>query len=323
VAKPALLIATTGWDVESWARRIRVTLPDHPILCAERDGQYGGPEEALTAVHYVLAWKPRQDLLDRLPDLRVLFSLGAGVDHIFGLPHLPDVPIVRIVDRDLTARMTEYVTWQVLHHLRRGFDYAEQKAGRAWRDLPQPAARHVTVGLMGLGVMGSDAAEVLVRLGFNVRGWARTPKHLPGVEAFHGPKELDAFLSGTDILVALLPLTSETEGLINGALLSKLRRTGPLGGPVLINAGRGGSQVETDIIAALRDGTLKGASLDVFQTEPLPAHSLLWDVPNVTITPHVAAASDPEALAIQVGQQIMAFERGEPLRNVVDPARGY
>jgi glyoxylate/hydroxypyruvate reductase len=321
--KPAVLIATTGWDVESWARRVRAALPEHTILCAERDGSYRGSSAALEEVGYVLAWKPRQDLLDSLPELRVLFSLGAGVDHLFALERLPQVPVVRIVDRDLTARMTEYVTWQVLHHLRQGLSYAELKQAGIWRHLDQPPARHVSVGIMGLGVMGCDAAEVLLRLGFQVRGWSRTEKRLEGVETFHGPEQLEAFLAGTDILVALLPLTAETRGLIDLLLLRKLRRDGPLGGPVLINAGRGGSQVEADIAQALSDGTLRGASLDVFETEPLPPDSPLWALPNLVITPHAAADSNPEALAAQVAGQILAYERGEPLRNVVDPARGY
>jgi len=321
--KPALLVATKGWDVESWARRIRHLLPEHPILCTERSGVYAGPEAGLAEVAYILAWKPRQDVIDRLLGLQVIFSLGAGVDHIFALPRLPDVPLVRTVDPDLTARMMEYVVWQALHHLRRGHAYALQQSEHLWRDLPQPAARHVTVGIMGLGVLGRSAAEALIHLGFKVRAWTRQPKQAPDIELFHGPDGMDPFLAGVDILVALLPLTPATTGLINLALLKKLRREGPLGGPFFINAGRGRSHVEADIVEALRDGTLAGASLDVFETEPLDVESPLWDLPNVVITPHVAAVSDPEALAGQIAEQIRRFERGEPLRNLVDPRCGY
>lgn len=321
--KPAVLVATKGWDVEGWAHRIRRLLPDRPVLGTERSGVYSGPEEDLRDVAYILAWKPRQDVIERLPSLRVIVSLGAGVNHVFALPRLPDVPIVRIVDPDLTARMTEYVVWQVLHHLRRGHAYARQQSEHVWRDLPQPAARHVAIGLMGIGVLGRSAAEALIRLGFPVRAWTRNPKDIPDVEVFHGPDGLDAFLAGVDILVALLPLTAATAGLIDLAILRKLRSEGPLGGPVFINAGRGRSHVEADIVAALRGGTLAGASLDVFETEPLPAESPLWDLPNVVITPHVAAASDPEALTVQIAEQILRFERGEPLRNLVDSRHGY
>jgi len=233
------------------------------------------------------------------------------------------VAIVRIVDPDLTARMSEYVAWQCLHHLRRGFEYNRQQAARVWDDLPQPAAREVTVGIMGLGILGADAADVLRRIRFAVRGWSRTPKTLDGVECFSGASGLDAFLGGTDILVVLVPLTKDTRGLVDGALLKKLRRDGALGGPVLINAARGGVHVEADVVDALADGTLLGASLDVFEKEPLPPESPLWGCDNLLITPHVAAVSDPAALSGQLAAQIRAFERGEPLRNRVDRSRGY
>jgi glyoxylate/hydroxypyruvate reductase len=324
--KPSILVATKGsgsWDPERWAERIRSLLPGRTILTTNGKGIYEGAEAPLRDVHYVLVWKPKQPTLDRLPALRAIFSLGAGVDHIFALPRLPAVPIARIVDRDLTMRMTEYVVWQVLDHLRRGPAYRRlQREGR-WDEFEQPAAAHVTVGLMGLGIMGADAAEVLLRLGFQVRGWSRTKKIFPGVETYAGEPELDAFLAGTDILVSLLPLTPETKNFIDINLLRKLRRDGPLGGPILINAGRGGSQVEADIVGALEDSTLVGAGLDVFQTEPLPADSPLWSFGNVTITPHVAAVSDAQALARQIADQIEAFERGEPLRNCVEQERGY
>ncbi len=321
--KPALLVATKGWDPESWAERFRALLPGRTILATERGGIYPGPDDRLADVRYILAWKPQQATIDRLPALEVIFSLGAGVDHIFALPRLPDVPVVRIVDDDLTGRMTEYVVWQVLDHLRRGPFYRHRQAERRWKETRNPAAREVTVGLMGVGVMGRAAADVLLKLGFKVRGWTRSPGEAPGVELFSGPEHLDAFLAGTDILVSLLPLTRETRGLVDASLLRKLRASGPLGGPVFVNAGRGGTHVEADIAAALADGTLAGASLDVFGEEPLAAESPLWGHANLTITPHVAAVSDPPALARQIAEQIEAFERGEPLRHRVDRERGY
>ena len=321
--KPALLVATKGWDAETWAERLRARLPDRVILATGRDGIFHGPEAALAAVNYVLVWKPLQETLDRLPGLRAIFSLGAGVDHVLALPRLPDVPVVRIVDADLTRRMTEYVVWQCLDHLRLGRAYRRQQREHRWRDVEPPAAREIAVGIMGLGVMGTSAAEALLGLGFGVRGWARTPRAVPGVETFAGADGLDAFLSGTDILISLLPFTPGTRHLVDLALLKKLRRTGPLGGPVFINAGRGGTHVEADVVAALSDGTLSGASLDVFEEEPLSPKSPLWDFDSVTITPHVAAVSDPVALARQIADQIEAFERGEPLSNCVDRRRGY
>ena len=320
---PSVLVAARGWDGEAWRRRMQAHLPTHEILNTDRDGLFAGPDSELADVGYLLAWRLRQQTLDRLPSLQAVFSLGAGVDHIFALKNLPDVPMARIVDPDLTRRMTDYVVWQVLDHFRRGPTYRRQQANRIWHELEQPATHQVTVGILGLGSLGRDAAEVLRRIGFRIRGWSRSEKTIAGVECFHGSDGLEPFLAGVDILVALLPLTPETRGLIDAKLLRKLRRDGLLGGPVLINAGRGGSQVESDIAEALRDGTLVGATLDVFESEPLAPESPLWDLPNLTITPHFASASDPEALCEQIADQIRAFERGEPLKNRVDPERGY
>jgi glyoxylate/hydroxypyruvate reductase A len=219
--------------------------------------------------------------------------------------------------------MSEYVAWQALDHLRRGREYRELQHRHEWRELAQAAAGEVTVGLMGLGLMGTPAAEVLLKLGFGVRGWSRGARDLPGVQSFAGDGQLDAFLSETDILVSLLPLTAETRHLVDLPLLRKLRRTGPLGGPVFISAGRGGSQVEADLLTALEDGVLVGASLDVFEDEPLPPDNPLWKLQNVFITPHVAAVSNAKVIAAEIAEQIEAFESGLPLRNCVEPERGY
>ena len=318
-----LLVTARGWDIQPWVSGLATALPNHRILSTAKDGAYAGRDADLAAVDYLLAWKPSPELLARLPNLKAVFSFGAGVDHLFATGALPDVPIIRIVDPDLTGRMSEYIVWQVLHHLRRGFDYREQQSARIWRDLPQPAAREVTVGVMGLGVLGADAAGILRRIGFPVRGWSRTEKSMKGIDCFTGTGELDAFLGGTDVLVVLLPLTSETRGLIDLALLRKLRRDGALGGPVLVNAARGGIHAEADIVRALADGTLLGASLDVFEDEPLRPESPLWDAERLVVTPHVAAVSDPVALSKQIAGQIAAFERGEAFRNRVDRKRGY
>jgi glyoxylate/hydroxypyruvate reductase len=321
--KAALLVATKGWSPEEWARRFTALLPRRAVLATTRRGVFEGPDAALAEVRYVLAWKPLQQTLDRLPALEIIFSLGAGVDHILALPRLPRVPIVRVVDPDLTSRMAEYVAWQALHHLRRGDYYRRNQQRRVWDEIDHPPANRVTVGLMGYGVMGAAAAAVLAPLGFRLRVWTRSPRTIENVEAFAGNAGLDAFLAGTDILVSLLPLTPETRGLINLDLLRKLRHSNPLGGAVLINAGRGGSQVEADIVIALRERALVGASLDVFDTEPLSPESPLWDMQNVVVTPHIAAVSDPAGIAAGIAGQILAYERGQELRNLVDPERGY
>jgi glyoxylate/hydroxypyruvate reductase A len=209
-----------------------------------------------------------------------------------------------------------------MHH-RRQRTYDALQARHEWRELRQPAASDVRVGVMGLGILGRDAAGALSRLGFKVAGWSRRPVPASDIETFTGPEELDAFLARTDILVCLLPLTPETRGILSRPLFAKLARDGALGGPIVINAGRGGLQVEADIIAAINEGALKGASLDVFETEPLDPTSRLWALPNVVITPHVAAASTPAAIVPQILAQIDAYEGGAPLENVVDRTNFY
>ncbi|HLP67403.1 MAG TPA: glyoxylate/hydroxypyruvate reductase A [Rhizobium sp.] len=284
------------------------------------------PENAsrdLSGISYAVVWKPDPQLFARASDLKVIFSGGAGVDHILSAYELPDLPVVRFVDRSLTDRMSEWVVLQALTHLRRVPAYAVQQRARVWNEIdPQPEARDVTVGIMGLGVLGQDAARKLKVLGFNVIGWSRTEKIIDGIETFDAAG-LDAFLAGTDILVGLLPLTPDTRGIYDGRLFARLRQGGALSKPVFINAGRGGSQVEADVVAALENGVLGGASLDVFEVEPLSPESPLWGMENVIVTPHAAAASDVRALFAHVEEQIARFESGMSLEHVVDRKAGY
>jgi len=313
----SILLAIAGWNAQEWDDRFRALAPGRDIRCwPDRVGDR-------TDVAYACTWNAPPGLLAGFPHLEAIFSLGAGVDHLIGDPTLPQVPVARIVDADLTRRMTEYVVLHVLMHHRRVARYRAQQGERLWRDHHQPAAREVAVGIMGLGVLGRDAAAMLSHLGFRVAGWSRTAKPLPGVEIFHGRQGYDAFLARTEVLVCLLPHTPATEGILNLALFRQLKRDGALGGAYLINAGRGKLQVDADIIAALDEGSLAAASLDVFPTEPLPPVSPLWAHPNVTVTPHNAAESDPRALVIHVLNQIARFERGEPLEHVIDRRLGY
>jgi glyoxylate/hydroxypyruvate reductase A len=255
--------------------------------------------------------------------LRAVFNLGAGVDHVLADPTLPDVPLIRAIHPDLTMRMTEYVVLHALLHHRRQRIYEAQQRERVWLGHPQPAASAVTVGVMGLGAIGAEIAAALKRIGFRVAGWSRTPKDLPGVETFDGAEGLDDFLARTEILVCILPYTPATRGLLNLYLFRKLKRDGPLGGAYLINAGRGGLQVDADILAALDEGILAGASLDVFPVEPLPPDSPLWLHSKVTLTPHNAGDLDPEALVADVFAQIDRMERGFPPERTVDRRAGY
>lgn len=290
---------------------------------AGRQVQHASDKSAdLSNASYAFLWKPDLDLFERAPNLKVLFSGGAGVDSILATPGLPDIPIVRFVDDSLTTRMSEWVVLQCLSHLRQVPAYLLQQRSRTWKELPQPEAKDVTVGVMGLGVLGQDAARKLKIMGFNVIGWSRTAKTVEGIQTYDS-SGLDAFLARTDILVGLLPLTNETRGIFNASLFAKLRRDGALGKPVFINAGRGGSQVEQDLIAALENGVLGGASLDVFEREPLSPDSRFWSMENVIVTPHAASASDVRALLRNAEVQMERFERGEPLQHVVDRTTGY
>jgi glyoxylate/hydroxypyruvate reductase len=316
-----VLVALRGWDIDAWVARLRRELPGRQIVTV------GEPFDR-RAVHYAVSWKHPPGSLAGLPNLAAIFSLGAGVDHLMGDDRLPDVPIMRVVDPDLTSRMSEYVILHCLKILRQQMRYVRQQAERVWEDdRDQPAAADVRVGIMGMGVLGQDAARKLRMIGFDVAGWSRTARSsstvLESVSVFTGEDGLAPFLARTDILVCLLPLTDDTSGIIDAKLLSGLARNGRAGGAHLINAGRGGLQVEDDILACLDNGSLASATLDVFQTEPLPHDSPLWTHTRVDVTPHNAAMSAPATIARLVAEQIGRAERGEPFQHAVDRSRGY
>ena len=312
-----ILLAIIGWDPKGWDQRFRALAPQHDIrIWPER---VGDPAD----IDYACVWNAPHGLLAGFPNLKAIFSLGAGVDDILADPDLPRVPVIRIVDPDLTMRMTEYVVLHVLIYHRRQRLYDMQQRLRMWREQEQPSASDVTVGVMGLGVLGSQAAVMLHRLGFRVTGWSESKKLLPGIETYQGVVDLSSFLRRTEILVCLLPATKETRGLLNIELFRRLKRDGPLGGAYLINAGRGALQIDADVIAALDEGLLAGATLDVFPTEPLPVISPLWTHPKVTVTPHNAATSPPNVIASNVLRQIERLELGIPPEHMVDRRRGY
>jgi glyoxylate/hydroxypyruvate reductase A len=312
-----ILLAIIGWDPMGWEERFRTLAPQHNIrLWPER---VGDPAD----INYACVWNPPRGALAGFPKLKAIFSLGAGVDTIIGDPSLPRVPVVRVIDADVTMRMTEYVTLHVLMHHRKQRLYDAQQRVRMWHELEQPAASDVAVGVMGLGVLGSSAAFMLHRLGFRVAGWSRTPKSMPGIETYHGPVALDAFVRRTEILVCLLPATPSTQDMLNLQLFSKLKRNGALGAAYLINAGRGSLQNDGDIVTALNDGLLQGATLDVFPNEPLAVSSQLWTHQKVTVTPHCAAACTPGAIVGNILRQIDRCELGLPLENIVNRVVGY
>lgn len=308
-----VLLSVSGMSPRRW----------HELLSAERAVVLEPDGADDPAIGYAVVWRHRPGSLARLPNLKGIFSIGAGVDHILSDPGLPDVPVIRVVDGNLTRHMVDYVAWRVLDHHRQGMLYRAQQPKKIWHEPPQRPAGDISVGIMGLGQLGQAAAQALRALGFAVNGWSRTPRPVESVATYAGDAGLVPFLNATDILVVLLPLTPATEGMIDHALLKELRRRNGLGGAVLVNAGRGRLQKDADILRALDDGTLKEASLDVFEVEPLPEASPLWTHPKVFVTPHAAATSDPNHLVPPMLDAMDAIDRGETPKNVVNRKAGY
>ncbi|MEM1365215.1 MAG: glyoxylate/hydroxypyruvate reductase A [Pseudomonadota bacterium] len=316
MSKPRIALLVTGWDPELWRGRLQAEAPDYEVVVG---GEVGDP-----LVRYAVVWKQPAGSLSNFPNLKAIFSLGAGVDHVFANDDPPAIPIVRVVADDLSDRMAEYGVWHCLDLLRQGPMYRRQQAERSWHeDRGQPSARDLTVGILGMGEIGARCAQRLAPFGFKLASWSRSEKLTDGVTSYAGRGRLHEFLSVSDIVLSLLPLTDDTRGLIDTDFLAAMKQDGYFGGGMLINAGRGGLQVENDILTALDAGTLAHAVLDVFEAEPLPQDSPLWLHPNVTITPHAAAMSSPKALLPPMVAQMRAHDGGEELRNVVDRGAGY
>jgi glyoxylate/hydroxypyruvate reductase A len=270
-------------------------------------------------IEYALVWKPPPGMLASLPNLKLILSLGAGVDHIFGDPQLPaHVPVVRLVDPHLVAAMSEYIVLHVMKLHRRDLEYTAQQRRREWKELDQVNADDRRVSILGLGMIGGDAARKLQALGFQVAGWSRRPKDVPGIESFHGDDGLEKMLARTDILVCVLPLTPDTDGILSARLFAMLPK-----GASIVNAGRGAHLVEADLIPALDSGQLSTAVLDVFRAEPLPADHPFWGHERIVVTPHIGGATNPRTASRVVAENIRRLNAGEPLLNVVDPIRKY
>jgi len=308
----SLIIRVGGARAQWWLDTMQSLLPELECRAWDDPGDPGQVEIAVV-------WRPPPGGLKRFPNLRGIFSIGAGVDHVYADPELPrDVPVFRLVGPDLAQRMREYVALHVLRYHRQLPAMEAQRASRAWEQPITPLAGDRTVGILGLGALGGSSARTLRDLGFRVRGWARAQRELNGVEVFAGASRLPAFLADTEILVCLLPLTPATSGILDARLFAGLPR-----GAYLINCARGQHLVEADLLAALDSGQLAGATLDVFHEEPLPAAHPFWDHPAITITPHTASLIDPEVGGRLLAANIRRFLAGEALAERVDPAQGY
>lgn len=273
-----------------------------------------GWEQAEVAV----CWNPPHGALARMPRLRLVHSSGAGVDNILADRALPDVPLCRIVDDSVTEGMLEFVVWATLYFHRR-FDLAVAQARQGhWFRPVQPRTARCGVGVLGMGQLGAQVARRLADMQFQVAGWSRTPKQVDKVQSFAGREALGGFLQRTQILVNLLPLTPDTEAILDRHHLAQLPQ-----GAALVQCGRGQHLVVPDLVALLRSGHLRGAVLDVFDQEPLGPDDALWHEPGVLVTPHMAALAKPATIAQQIAENMRRLQAGEALRHQVDRVRGY
>ena len=277
--------------------------------------EIGPPDD----VEVVLAWKAPAGALTKFPKLRLIVSLGMGVDHLLQDPALPaGIPIVRIMDSGLVGQMAEYALYFALRHHRDMAAYEASQRRGEWKVEPFVDTIDRRVGIMGLGAIGTDVAKKFATIGFPTAGWSRTPRTIDGVQCFHGDAELGNFLARSDILVNVLPLTPTTRGMIDARFLGQLPK-----GAYLINMGRGPTVVDTDLIAAMDSGHIAGAALDVFHHEPLPAAHAFWTHPKVLVTPHIAGETNPRTAAESVAENIRRMDAGQPLIHTIDRAAGY
>ena len=300
-----LVLVSRDYDMSALVPVIVTAAPELQVRL------FGAPDSGDAQV--AVCWNPPAGVLRSLPELRLVHGIAAGIDNILCDPHLPAVPVCRVVDPYQARAMSEFVMWGALH-FHRQFDQvlANQRAG-LWQVPVQKLASDCTIGVMGLGEIGAQVAIDLLHAGFTVKGWSRSDKTLPGVPSFSGRDALPAFLSGVDILVCLLPLTSETRGLLNADVLGQLNP-----GAKLIHVGRGEHLVMDALLAALSNGHMGGAIVDVFPNEPLPPDDPLWRHPKLIVTPHMAAIASLETIGSQIAQNVRRLLRGEPLNNLVD-----
>ncbi len=298
-------------DPQPWRNAFAAAMPTMPF--------HVWPDVAdASSVRYALVWNPPPGLLGKFPNLRAVLSLGAGVDGFLSDPTIPDVPVVRLLDAGLAPQMAEYALYAVLYFHRGMPDYQAQQAKSEWQPLAPVSAGQWAAGVMGTGVIGGLIAKNLAALGYAVRGWSRSGKRIDGVETFAGDDQLDAFLSGSRVIINVLPLTDQTTGILGARTFRSLPR-----GSYVVNIGRGGHLVEDDLLAALDSGHIAGAMLDVFNEEPLPAAHPFWSHSKVVVTPHIAGVTIAAEAETQVIANVVRMERGAAPVGAVDRERGY
>jgi glyoxylate/hydroxypyruvate reductase A len=308
----AIAYISRDTDGQLWKKALEAALGPVDFRTLDNLGDKAG-------IGVVLAWKPPAGLIASFPNVKLIVSLGMGVDHLLADDKLPEgVPITRIMDDGLVGQMSEYALYWALRHHRDIDKYAASQRAKIWKVEDFVDTVHRRIGILGLGTIGQDTAKKFAALGFPTAGWSRTKKSLPGIETFHGPDGLARVLAQSDILVNVLPLTRDTRGLLDAKFFAALPK-----GAYLINMARGGHVVDEALLAALDSGHLSGAALDVFNQEPLPPEHRYWTHPRVQVTPHVAGATNPRTASPGVIENIRNIRAGKPLINTVDPKSGY
>ena len=306
----AFLILTPNRNASKLVSKLKSMQPDIDIRVWPEVGE---PSE----IDFVVTWKHPPGELKKYPNLKAISSYGAGVDHLLKDPDLPDhIPITRIVDKKLVHDLKEFVIAVVLNHKRFLDAYKKNQSIKHWAPIPMNPKK--TVGILGLGQIGSKIAEGFVHLDFHVCGWDRIPKPIQSVECYQGNEQLDQLLSLVDYLICSLPLTPLTKNILNSTTFNKLKR-----GAYIINIARGDHLVEEDLLKAIEDGQVSGACLDVFGTEPLPPDHPFWEHPKITITPHIAGITDPESVAVQLFENYQRVQKGVELLNTIDIQLGF
>ena len=308
----SIAILTNFKDATSWKIALQDKLPNTQIDI------YGQTPSALNAP-FLVCWKPNQGQLKEFVQLKVVQSLGAGVDHIFDTNTIADkVQVTRIIDARLTVDMWEYTLTATLNFLKDFPTYAEQQDKQQWQQHTYKTIPETTIGIMGLGKIGGYVAKRFAQTGFQVNGWSNSKKEIEGVQSFAGTSQLAAFLGQVDLLINILPLTKATRGILNQNLLAQLPQ-----GAYLINVGRGGHLVENDLIPLIESGQLSGATLDVFAKEPLPKDHPFWHHPKIVVTPHIASLTNIESAVNQVVENYQRMMNNQPLLNIVSSDKGY
>jgi glyoxylate/hydroxypyruvate reductase A len=296
-------------DGDKWLAGLRAALPGADVSLWASGA---GPAD------YAIVWKPPQQLFDEQTRLKAIFNTGAGVDALMKLNLPPGVPVIRLDDAGMSVQMAEYVSHALIRHFREFDGYEADTAQGLWSYRKPRSRADFPVGIMGMGVLGERVARVVAQFDFPVNGWSQSVKAVPGVQSFVGRTQLADFLGASRVLVCLLPLTGDTQDILNRAHLSRLRRGG-----YVINVARGAHLVEADLLALLDSGHLAGAALDVFRTEPLPTDHPFWTHPKVSVTPHTSARTLRSESIAQIAGKIAALEHGDAVAGLVDCNRGY